>query len=213
MPEHPVSARDDSSSLKDTRYMYSSTTGNADERTTKKILYGPTLQTRRQKKRTSHAEGTGHYVRPAGDAQTRQIAEEAKKNWKENQYSIPGTPTNNKNILQLLTPQTADTQSIGLHYYICISRLRLPEVGHNAPPRFWMIDPLNSRSVPDLFFFLTSLLLSSLTRGRFYPQRASRQAGVTGVHPSPPPYVPLFFVYIRTACTATATLRDASAKI
>ena len=64
-----------------------------------------------------------------------------------------------------------------------------------------------------LFIFQRHFYFPALRMGGFYPQRASGKAGVTGVHPSPPRYVPLFFVYIRTACTATATLRDASAKI
>ena len=41
-------------------------------------------------------------------------------------------------------------------------------------------------------FFSSSLLLSGLTRGKFYPKRSSGQAAVTGVVPSPPRYVPLF---------------------
>ena len=42
-------------------------------------------------------------------------------------------------------------------------------------------------------FFKSSLLLSSLTRRRFYPQQTSgQQAVVTGVYPSPPRYVPSF---------------------
>ena len=36
----------------------------------------------------------------------------------------------------------------------------------------------------------SSLLLSSSTRRRFYPQRSSGQAVVTGIVPSPPRYVP-----------------------
>ena len=49
-----------------------------------------------------------------------------------------------------------------------------------------------------IFIFIFNItLLSSLTLGRFlrfYPQRSSGQAVVTGVHPSPPRYAPLFFV-------------------
>ena len=45
-----------------------------------------------------------------------------------------------------------------------------------------------------LIFFLSSLLLSSSTRGRFYPQRSSGQAVVTGVIPSPPRYVHSIFI-------------------
>ena len=41
-------------------------------------------------------------------------------------------------------------------------------------------------------FFFVSLLLSSSTRRRFYPQRSCGQAVVTGVVPSPPRYVPSF---------------------
>ena len=41
-------------------------------------------------------------------------------------------------------------------------------------------------------FFSSSLLFSSSTRRRFYPQRSSGQAVVTGVVPSPPRYVPSF---------------------
>ena len=40
--------------------------------------------------------------------------------------------------------------------------------------------------------WLSSLLLSSSTRTRFYPQRSSGQAVVTGAIPSPPRYVPSF---------------------
>ena len=40
------------------------------------------------------------------------------------------------------------------------------------------------------FLLFFSLLLSSLTRRRFYPLRASGQAVVTGVYPSPPRYAP-----------------------
>ena len=56
----------------------------------------------------------------------------------------------------------------------------------------------------DVLFFLflfrkSSLLLSSSTRihRRFYPQRSSGQAVVTGVVPSPPRYVPSFFILHR----------------
>ena len=45
--------------------------------------------------------------------------------------------------------------------------------------------------------FLSSLLLSSLTRRRVYPQRSFGQAVVTGVVQSPPWYVALFFVVHR----------------
>ena len=41
-------------------------------------------------------------------------------------------------------------------------------------------------------FIKSSLLLSSSTRRRFYPQRSPGQAVVTGVVPSPPRYVPSF---------------------
>ena len=51
--------------------------------------------------------------------------------------------------------------------------------------------------VPFSFFFLTSLLLSSSTRWRFYPQRSSGQAVVAGVVPSPPRYVPSIYVAYR----------------
>ena len=39
------------------------------------------------------------------------------------------------------------------------------------------------------------ILLSSSTRRRFYPQRPSGQAVVTGAVPSPPRYVPSFMFY------------------
>ena len=44
------------------------------------------------------------------------------------------------------------------------------------------------------FFLSSSLLLSSLTITRFYPQRGSGQAVVTGLYPSPPRYAPSFFI-------------------
>ena len=44
------------------------------------------------------------------------------------------------------------------------------------------------------FFFLSSLLLSSSARKRFYPQRPSGQAVVTGVVPFSPRYVPSIFI-------------------
>ena len=44
------------------------------------------------------------------------------------------------------------------------------------------------------FFFSPSLLLSSSTRRRFYPQRPSGQAVDTGVVPFPPRYVPSIFI-------------------
>ena len=43
-------------------------------------------------------------------------------------------------------------------------------------------------------FFFKSLRVSSLSRKRFYPGRSAGQAVVTGAVPSPPRYVPLFFV-------------------
>ena len=46
------------------------------------------------------------------------------------------------------------------------------------------------------FCFFVSLLLSSSTRRRFYPQRSSGQAVVTGVVPSPPRYGPSFLSLI-----------------
>ena len=46
-----------------------------------------------------------------------------------------------------------------------------------------------------LFFVLSSLLLSISTRRRFYPQRSSGQAVVTGVVSSPPRYVPSIFAH------------------
>ena len=55
----------------------------------------------------------------------------------------------------------------------------------------------SSESSKFFFLFSSSLLLVSLTRRRFYPQRASGQAVVTGICPSPPRYVPLFFVALR----------------
>ena len=52
---------------------------------------------------------------------------------------------------------------------------------------------------PNQTFSLSSFLLSSSTRTRFYPQRSSGQAVVTGVVPSPPRYVPLIFIAHRSA--------------
>ena len=46
------------------------------------------------------------------------------------------------------------------------------------------------------FLFFSSLLLSSSIYRSFYPQRSSGQAVVTGVVPSPPPYVPSFLSHI-----------------
>ena len=81
------------------------------------------------------------------------------------------------------------------------------EFRENNPPRQWCTPRLSSnktwllRAVElrlrlpctstkpnwDYFsFFLSSLLLSSLTRRRFYPQRSSGQAEITGGVPSPP---------------------------
>ena len=49
-----------------------------------------------------------------------------------------------------------------------------------------------------VYFFQSSLSLSSLTRRRFYPQRySSGQVVLAGVVPSPPPYVPPFLSRIR----------------
>ena len=45
-----------------------------------------------------------------------------------------------------------------------------------------------------LFCFPSAFLLSSSTRKRFYPQRSSGQAVVTGVVRSPPRYVPSIFI-------------------
>ena len=43
-------------------------------------------------------------------------------------------------------------------------------------------------------FFPITFTFSSSTRKRFYPQRSSGQAVVTGVVPSPPRYVPSIFI-------------------
>ena len=49
---------------------------------------------------------------------------------------------------------------------------------------------------PSIFvlFYSSSLLLSSVTRRRIYPQLSSGQAVVPGVIPSSPRYVPSFFL-------------------
>ena len=48
--------------------------------------------------------------------------------------------------------------------------------------------------VPVFIYFSTSLLLSSLTRGRFYPQRAYCGKPWSQVSTAPPRYVPLLSV-------------------
>ena len=59
---------------------------------------------------------------------------------------------------------------------------------------FYFVLPSIYSVVPGIFLFLfiffPSLLHSSSTRRRFYPQRPSGQAVVTGVVPSPPRYAP-----------------------
>ena len=54
--------------------------------------------------------------------------------------------------------------------------------------------------------FFSSLLLSSSTRRRFYPQRSSGQAVATGAVPSPPRYVPLILVAHRVQHSHCASI-------
>ena len=79
------------------------------------------------------------------------------------------------------------------HDEAVLSTRRHPQ--HNqCPCRFF--NPRDT-SKYELFFFscfiITFPFRPTITRGRSYPQRASGQAVVTGVYPSPPRYVPSFF--------------------
>ena len=71
--------------------------------------------------------------------------------------------------------------------------LHPPLLVFNAVPSSQSLVMLKGLLFIFILFFSTSLLLASLTRGIFYPQRASGQAAVTGVYPSPPRYVALVF--------------------
>ena len=55
-----------------------------------------------------------------------------------------------------------------------------------------VLPSIGEQGIDDKLLFFPSLFLSSSTRSRFYPQRCSGQAVVTGVVPSPPRYVPSF---------------------
>ena len=70
---------------------------------------------------------------------------------------------------------------------------------------------LHASSQLFIYFLSSSLLLSSLTRKRCYPQRSSEQAAVTGVVLSPPRYVSLVFVAHRVRhCHCSSTFIECS---
>ena len=95
--------------------------------------------------------------------------------------------------------------SLGNHFGIFSVFSRIPEKRFSVFFRYFPVSQQNDSSrwldlVPSIvqhlfiycIIFWSSLLLSSSTRRRFYPQRSSGQAVVTGVVPSSPRYVPSF---------------------
>ena len=73
---------------------------------------------------------------------------------------------------------------------LCCTRYNIPSTGRAT--RAAAAVAMHLVTITPLFsiFFSTSLLLSSSTPGRFYPQRSSGHAVVTGFVPSPPRYMP-----------------------
>ena len=73
------------------------------------------------------------------------------------------------------------------------SNAKFPATFLSHSPSLWPSPPLSLYLAHSETHILSLLLLSSSTRTRFYPQRCSGQAVVTGVIPSTPRYAPSIY--------------------